>query len=94
VLTDNNNETAAGYLNAMLLSNRSWTAAELATLGGPTAALALPSTGALQLQARAATAAAVNQVVVEVPAAARQERPDRRKGEVEYDNKARKLLRQ
>lgn len=92
VLTDNSNETAPGYLNAMLLSNRSWTAAELASLGGPSATLALPTAATLQLQARAATAAAVNEVVVDVPPAAA--RTERRAGEREFDNKARKLQRQ
>lgn len=92
VLTDNDNETAPGYLNALLLSNRSWTAAELASLGGPSATLALPTAATLQLQARAATAAAVNEVVVEVPPSVA--RAEHRHGERELDNKARKLLRQ
>jgi hypothetical protein len=91
VFTDNNNETAAGHVNAMLLGDRSWTASEIAALGGASATLALPGSGALQLQARAAA----NDVIVEMPPTTRSDRHrGEGKGEAEFDNKARKLHRQ
>lgn len=92
LFTDNDNETAPGYLNALLLSNRSWTASELAALGGPAALLALPATATLQAMAR--TAAAVSDTVVEVPQAARRDTMHHHGDDQENDNKARLLRRQ
>jgi 2',3'-cyclic-nucleotide 2'-phosphodiesterase (5'-nucleotidase family) len=87
VFTDNSSETAAGYLNALLLSDRSWTAAEIAALGGPSAVMAMPSSGTLQMQARVAG----QNVIVELPPATR---ADKRKDMFEIDNKADKLKHQ
>ena len=65
MFADNNNETAAGYLNALLLSARSLTATEIAALGGPSKTLALPNNAALQAVAR------TSEVIVQSPAVTR-----------------------
>ena len=65
MFTDNSNETAAGYLNAMLLSPRSLTATEIAALGGASKTLALPSNAAQQAAAR------TSELIVQTPAVTR-----------------------
>jgi hypothetical protein len=86
VFADNDNETAAGYVSALMLSDRSWTATELAALGGPSAIVAAPDSNALQAQ----TKANAENVIVQQPPAARKYRgPEQSKGE--FDNKGDKL---
>jgi hypothetical protein len=65
LFTDNNNETAAGYLNALMLNPRSLTATEVAAFGGPSAMLALPSTSSVMATSPASRA------VVQMPMATR-----------------------
>jgi hypothetical protein len=65
MFTDNSNETAAGYVNALMLSPRSLTATEIAALGVASKTLALPSNAALQ------AAAGTNTLSVQTPAATR-----------------------
>jgi hypothetical protein len=86
VFADNNSETAAGYVSAMMLSDRSWSATELAALGGPSAVMVLPSTSALQSQARTN---ADNVIVEQPPATRKYNGQEKRKGE--FDNKGDKL---
>lgn len=76
LFTDNSNETAAGYLNALLISPRSLTATEVAALGGPSKTLALPSNATLQ------AVAGTNSLVVRSPAVTRAFTP------TEFDRKA------
>ncbi|MFN0301495.1 MAG: metallophosphoesterase [Burkholderiales bacterium] len=105
VFADNDSETAAGYANAMLISDRSWTATEIAALGGPSALMALPSSSTLQavlptnstlqtqLIAGSAKDIAKNKKdkKVRVPPATRK---NTIKGTDEFDNKADKLKHQ
>ncbi len=102
IFADNNNETAAGYANAMLISDRSWTATEIAALGGPSALMALPgadtlqaalpSTSSLQTQSIAGSTSDIARITrdqkVKMPPATRKFTI----GDLnELDNKARKL---
>ena len=88
VFVDDGSETAAGYANAIMLSDRSWAANEIATLGGPSATLALPSTATLLMQMQAQ--AEKEKIIVEAPPATRRYTGlERRKGE--FDNKGEKL---
>ncbi len=102
IFSDNDNETAAGYANAMLISDRSWTATEIAALGGPSAILALPSSSTLQatspssstLQTQLITGSpnniekVGNDKKIRIPPATRK---NTIKGTDERDNKAREL---
>jgi 5'-nucleotidase / UDP-sugar diphosphatase len=65
MFADNNSETAAGFVNALMLSARSWTATEVAALGGPSKTLAVPSTATLQ------ATAGVSRLVIQAPAVTR-----------------------
>ena len=89
VFTDNDNETAAGYGNAILISDRSWTQSEIAALGGPSAIMAKPTSSALALRTLAPSiAGGRNDLIVNKP------QPTRKntiKGTNEFDNKADKL---
>jgi hypothetical protein len=66
VFADNSNETAAGYANAMLISDRSWTATEIAALGGPTAIMVQPGSSALRTLA-VSIAGSATDVTVDQP---------------------------
>ena len=75
LFADNSNETAAGYLNALLISPRSLTATEVAALGGASKTLALPSNATLQ------AVAGTSSLVVQSPALTRANTP------LEFDRK-------
>lgn len=89
LFVDDGSEMAAGYTNAILLSNRSWTVTEIAALGGPSAVMSLPSTATIQSKST------VTRAAVKKPPATRKNNgfdfDKKRKGESEFDNKADKL---
>ncbi|MEQ1557693.1 MAG: metallophosphoesterase [Methyloglobulus sp.] len=82
--TDDDSETAPGYLNAMLLSNRAFTATEIASLAGPSAIMTWPTSNAATQAASPLNGVSLSQP----PTVYRGPMPQ---NGMEHDNKAAKL---
>jgi 5'-nucleotidase / UDP-sugar diphosphatase len=86
--TDDDGETAPGYINSMLISDRAFSATEIASLGGASTVMAWPPSSSA-----AKVVSPFNGVMVTQPPLL-DRGPMLQKGRHEYDNKGKKLKNQ